>query len=82
MMIETGPKLPPLFIIHGADDTIVPVEGSRKFVKKLLDKNPAAKMVLIAQPGEHGVSIPLGMKHTWLTEGLECVKDVWEVRTE
>jgi len=41
----------------------VPAEGNRTFVKKLLEKNPAAKMVFTVQPGEHGVSIPLGMKH-------------------
>jgi acetyl esterase/lipase len=80
--LETGSKLPPLFIIHGADDTIVPVEGSRNFVKKLLGRNPAAKVVLTVQPGEHGVSIPLGMKHPWLAEGLELVTAAWEVGTE
>jgi hypothetical protein len=71
--LGTGTKLPPLFIIHSADDQIVPVEGNRTFVKKMLEKNPAAKVVFTLRPGEYGASIPLGMKHPWLTGGLEFI---------
>jgi acetyl esterase/lipase len=80
--LQAGAKLPPLFIIHGANDTIVPAEGSQKFVKLLLERNPEAKVVLTIQPGEHGVSISLGMKHPWLAEGLKLVIDAWELSAE
>jgi acetyl esterase/lipase len=80
--LETGARLPPLFIIHGANDTIVPVEGSLKFAKLLLEKNPDTKVVLTVQPGEHGVSIPFGMEHPWLAEGLKLVTDAWDIQTE
>lgn len=79
--LETGSKFTPLFI-HGADDKIVPVEGSRNFVKRLLDKNHAAKVVLKTKLGEHGVSILPGMNHAWLTMGLGLVTDAWGVGTE
>jgi acetyl esterase/lipase len=80
--LESGAKLPPLFIIHGAGDTIVPVEGSQKFAKLLLEKDPEAKVVLTVQPGEHGFSNSFGMKHPWLAEGLKLVIDTWETQKE
>lgn len=80
--LAAGAELPPLFIIHGADDTIVPVDGSRSFVKVLLEKNPEAKVVLTIEPGEHGVSIPFRVQHPWLAEGLKLVADAWENQTE
>jgi acetyl esterase/lipase len=76
--LQNGAELPPLFIIHGAGDTIVPVDGSRTFVKLLLEKNPNAKVVLNVQPGEHGFSILFGMGHPWLAEGLKLVTEAWD----
>ena len=77
--LEAGVKLPPLFILHGSDDTIVPVEGSKAFVKLLLEKDPEAKIVLTIQPGDHGVSSGFTIKHPWLADGLKLVTDAWEV---
>jgi hypothetical protein len=34
-----GEGIPPLFIIQGANDTIVIVDGSRAFVRLLLEKH-------------------------------------------
>jgi len=75
--VEAGDDIPPLFIIHGLNDSIVPVDGSTKFVKLLLEKKPGAEVHLTVQPGEHGVSIPFGVDHPWLAEGLKLVTEKW-----
>jgi acetyl esterase/lipase len=41
---RVGPHAPPFFVIHGAHDTLVPVEQARWFVEKLREasRNPVA----------------------------------------
>ena len=75
--LEAGEDLPPLFILHGTYDSMVPVSGSQAFVKLLLEKRPDAKVVLTVQPGEHGFSIPFGIYHPWLIEGIKLVTEAW-----
>jgi len=36
-----GPDAPPFFVIHGADDTLVPVSEAREFVKGLRERSKA-----------------------------------------
>jgi len=43
-MSWVGPDAPPFFVVHGANDTLVPVEQARAFVAMLRaeSKNPVA----------------------------------------
>ena len=36
-MSHVGPDAPPFFVLHGANDTVVPVEQARAFVDRLRD---------------------------------------------
>ncbi|OAP63257.1 hypothetical protein AYL99_02484 [Fonsecaea erecta] len=49
-------EAPLILIIHGRDDTAVPVEGSEKWVQKAREKpRDHAKVALVVQPGDHGL---------------------------
>jgi predicted esterase len=75
--VDAGDKIPALFIIHGIHDSIVSVEGSEKFVQKILKQDPTAKVQLSLYPGGHGLDIPFNLDHPWLSDGLKLVIPQW-----
>ncbi|KAK7729620.1 hypothetical protein SLS57_002108 [Botryosphaeria dothidea] len=75
--VRNGTYVPPLFLIHGLNDTVVPPIQSERFAKEVLDQNPHAQVHLELQPGEHLMDVPLPLGHPWLTKGLELVKSAW-----
>jgi len=75
--LEAGAQLPPLFIIHGADDEIVPAVDSKAFVELLLEKKPEAEVHLSIVPGPHGLHETWGMDHAAMEAGLNLVVVAW-----
>ncbi|KAI9038593.1 alpha/beta-hydrolase [Aspergillus affinis] len=75
--VSRGAKIPPLFLIHGLDDDIVPVQGSRDFTALLQEKQPSAKVHLSTPPGGHGMHEPWSQNHDAMKEGLELVTRAW-----
>ncbi|KAH8669402.1 Alpha/Beta hydrolase protein [Ilyonectria robusta] len=71
------PLLPPLFLLHGEDDTAVPVEGTRKLVNLLQKKHPDTKFHVSIRPGDHGFDFTASTQDGWLREGLEFVTGPW-----
>ncbi|KAL9066355.1 MAG: hypothetical protein Q9157_007176 [Trypethelium eluteriae] len=71
------PFTPVLLIIHGEDDSAVPVEGSRKFVQLLGNSQPDTRVSLWTQPGEHGFDVSTTLEDTWLRDGLRPVTKAW-----
>ena len=57
---ETG--FPALFIYHGKEDRIVPVEGTEKFIRKLRECLPEGKVVMKIEEGDHEFDYPLKYK--------------------
>jgi hypothetical protein len=50
-------RLPFIWLHHGTNDSEVPIDGSRKFVEKLRELNPEAKLRYTElEEAEHGVS--------------------------
>ncbi|ETS84817.1 hypothetical protein PFICI_02842 [Pestalotiopsis fici W106-1] len=75
--VEKGGEIPPLFIIHGDDDEIVPVEGSKAFVSLLQDKRPGCAVKLSTAPGGHGLCETWHMDHPALEGGLNFAITSW-----
>lgn len=75
--IERVSSVPPLFILHGRDDTGVPVKQSEAFVDKLKRLHPQAKVRLAIEPGEHGFDAEATLDTPWLKEGLEFITAEW-----
>lgn len=74
---RAGVRLPPLLIVHGADDSVVPVEGSRRFVRAWKTWQPLSRVRLVLRPGEHGFEAGARAEEKWLGDALEWVADAW-----
>ncbi|KAF2030302.1 alpha/beta-hydrolase, partial [Setomelanomma holmii] len=76
--VEDAKFLAPTYIIHGGDDTIVPVKWTRAFVEKTKKVLPEAQITLVTQPGEHGFDKEMYEENeTWLWELLNKVERDW-----
>ncbi|KAK2771989.1 carboxylesterase 3 [Colletotrichum kahawae] len=71
------PILPQCFMLHGEEDSAVPVEGTRKFVAHLKTVDPSSHVHLAIQPGDHGFDSNAKLEDEWLAKGLQGVTDAW-----
>lgn len=69
--LRNGAALPPLFLFHGAEDTVVPVVGSERFVEML--RGRGATVHFVQRPAEHGFDLMTRLSEGWLREGMEFV---------
>lgn len=69
--------LPPIYILHGEQDTAVPVEGTRKLVKCLQEVDPGAKVHLAIRPGDHGFDAAASVNDEWMRKGLDFIEREW-----
>ena len=83
-MLEEGlvsPKdLPPTFILHGRQDSAVPVEGTEKFVRALEARDGGMGKVLVSVvDGDHGFdnADEVTRETDWMRSGLAFVTEVW-----
>ncbi|KAB2571388.1 putative carboxylesterase 15 [Lasiodiplodia theobromae] len=86
-----GARLPPLCIIHGTDDTVVPVQGSKRLARswektwqqqlaggETRDRKCDDAVKLVLRPGEHGFEAKASAeKDGWLRDALGWVADRW-----
>lgn len=56
---HTSPQTPPTFLIHAADDEVVPVENSIRFFSSLQEQGVPAEMHIYPYGG-HGFSLAIG----------------------
>lgn len=71
------PKLPPVFIIHGDADTLVPLDQSQRFQKRAAELG-APPVELLVRPGKkHGWPTMIWDAHlfaVWMTQHLPAAK--------
>jgi acetyl esterase/lipase len=73
----TPPLFPPTLILHGSEDTAVPVSGTRKFVETLRNVDPSCDLRVIIRPGDHGFDAGATLETPWLADALEFVSRAW-----
>ena len=76
-VLQTVDDMPFVLILHGKDDTAVPVEGSVRFAELVKQKFGSGKVDLRIEPGEHGFDISATLDMSWLKEGLNRVTELW-----
>lgn len=70
-------RLPPMFILHGEQDSAVPVEGTRAFVQFMQRNVPDTQVILHTRDGDHGFDAPATLNMPWLKDGLAMIAKEW-----
>ncbi|KAH7379131.1 Alpha/Beta hydrolase protein [Phaeosphaeria sp. MPI-PUGE-AT-0046c] len=76
--IEDAEVFVPTFILHGKDDTNVPVEYTVELVEKARTRFPEVKVELATPPGDHGFDGDVYEEdEEWLRDMLRGVEGEW-----
>lgn len=80
---NTGKSLlPPLYILHGQQDTAVPVSGTMKFLELLKEVDGNTRVHAVIRDGDHGFDAMTTTQEPWMREGLEFIKREWLGRSD
>lgn len=71
----TGSSFPPTLILHGLQDSIVPVEDSKRWEAALKKKIPDAEVRLELHDGVHGFDGELKGDEKWLVDGIKWFEE-------
>lgn len=71
--------LPPFYILHGKNDTAVPLEGTLKLLEYLREVDRNAKMHVAIRPGDHGFDAAADIREDWMKAGLDFIAQEWIV---
>ncbi|KAK4185844.1 Alpha/Beta hydrolase protein [Podospora australis] len=76
--IEKGRVVPPpMWIVHGMDDSVVSPSCSMEFVRRVEAVVEDPKFFLSLRDGEHNFDASLGMEEGWVKEGCEFLLGYW-----
>ena len=78
--VDSVSEPPPTWIVHGTDDSVIPVEGSYKYERHLRDKVPNAKLHVHYEEGaDHGFDndLSINLNTPWIKEGLKFIDKYW-----
>ena len=76
--IESAKFFVPLYVLHGKDDTLVPVKETEKFVERARQLFPETRIELATPPGEHGFDDSIYEEdEPWLAELIKGVEKSW-----
>ncbi|MCJ1299986.1 hypothetical protein MMC08_002780 [Hypocenomyce scalaris] len=70
-------SIPPLWISHSEQDSIIPVECSTEFDKAVANRFPESPLLLTVKPGDHMWTDALNMSEPWVQEGCDFINQFW-----
>ena len=76
-IVALAEEMPAVLILHGREDSIVPVVGSERFVEALKKRLPASAVKVDVRPGNHGFDEDATMEEQWLKEDVEFITKYW-----
>lgn len=76
-MVGKVDSMPPLLILHGTEDSAVPVAGSERFVDAFKKKHPSTPVKLSLHSGDHGFDGEASLETEWLKEDVEFITRHW-----
>lgn len=68
---------PPIWVIHGLDDSVVPVLCAKNFVKKLQQVQKDSPILVSLLPGDHGFDLKSNIDEDWVREGCLFINNYW-----
>lgn len=67
-----------MWIVHGADDSVVPVEWTERFVERVRGRFADVRVEVVSPEGEHGFDVELCEEGgVWLGEVLRGIEGEW-----
>ncbi|KAK8101460.1 hypothetical protein PG999_011834 [Apiospora kogelbergensis] len=76
-LLDTLETMPPLWIIHGEEDSVVPTAGSEAFANAMREKLPEVPVHVTIRQGNHGFELGLGLEDDWVRNGCRFVEQYW-----
>lgn len=76
-MVAMAEHMPAVLIVHGREDSAVPVAGSGRFVEALKKKRPGSAVRLDVRPGGHGFDGDATIEEKWLKEDVDFITGYW-----
>ena len=76
-MVASAEHMPAVLILHGRDDSAVPVGGSERFVDALQKRLPGVPVRLDVRAGDHGFDGEATMEEEWLKADVDFVTGYW-----
>ena len=76
-MVSLAEHMPAVLILHGREDSVVPVAGSERFVKALKKKLPGSAVRLDVRSGDHGFDGEATMEEKWLKDDVDFITGHW-----
>ncbi|OCK74973.1 putative polyketide synthase [Lepidopterella palustris CBS 459.81] len=76
-MMEQTNVLPPIWFIHGEQDSVVPPICSTAFIEKMETVLPRVPVLFSKKAGEHAFEATLTMKEPWIAEGCKFLMSFW-----
>lgn len=79
LKLDDGQRFPRggVVILHGENDTVVPIEGSFKLRDKVCNLDPGLKLRVVVRKGDHGFDHEADITEEWMSESLEDVTQAW-----
>ncbi|KAI0124128.1 putative polyketide synthase [Xylariales sp. AK1849] len=75
--IEKNRTLPPIWLIHGENDSVVPSSCSTDFIRRVEAIVPDVPKVLSMRPGEHNFDASLTIQEAWIADGCSFLLRYW-----
>lgn len=76
-MVTMAEHMPAVLIVHGREDSAVPVAGSERFVEAMKKKLPGSAVRLDVRPGDHGFDGDATIEEKWLKEDVDFITGYW-----
>ncbi|KAF2439161.1 putative polyketide synthase [Karstenula rhodostoma CBS 690.94] len=76
VMDETK-SMPPIWLVHGQQDSVVPQQCSIGFFEKLRKTLPGVPSLLSIRPGDHGFEVQCDKGNAWIRDGVDFITQHW-----
>lgn len=81
-VLDKVDQVPPTWILHGVQDSVIPIAGTSAYAETLKKEHPEAKLHLSYREGDHGFDNepPAKLEDEWVQEGCEFIARYWAER--
>ncbi|KAI0123371.1 putative polyketide synthase [Xylariales sp. AK1849] len=75
--LDKADKAPPMWIIHGLQDSFAPPICSTEFANKVATVRPDIPLLLTLQPGDHMFDAYMSIDEGWIRDGCKFLSKYW-----